>query len=91
MLEFKIQYGEIYRTTITNEIIHLTPFKIQYGEIYSKAKESKEDIKSLFKIQYGEIYSRKNSVGVKSKADLKSSMERFIVFLCLAISLLIDI
>ena len=35
-IEFKIQYGEIYRTVFVASLSSAEIFKIQYGEIYSK-------------------------------------------------------
>ena len=56
-----------------------TRFKIQYGEIYSDTTSIIYFLVIIFKIQYGEIYSKRPTAVCKITADLKSSMERFIV------------
>ena len=64
-----------------NKVKSNSVFKIQYGEIYSFAKLFLNPIHIPFKIQYGEIYSLSSMLPNLSLQDLKSSMERFIVFI----------
>ena len=57
MLNFKIQYGQIYSEMGISDVENMQHFKIQYGQIYSCNVLSSLLRDRDFKIQYGQIYS----------------------------------
>ena len=77
-LEFKIQYGQIYRCEFYNISADYILFKIQYGQIYRSDDLLIVCDDILFKIQYGQIYRVDYNAMWKITNDLKSNMDRFI-------------
>ena len=60
--------------------IGIKQFKIQYGQIYRSVINTKSKYEPTFKIQYGQIYRPLIFKITKFFVDLKSNMDRFIVW-----------
>ena len=64
-----------------NLAMNLNPiFKIQYGQIYRLLARLVMLFQILFKIQYGQIYRNDRARIQDNCDDLKSNMDRFIVY-----------
>ena len=79
-MQFKIQYGQIYRLPVELKFFEFCYLKSNMDRFIELIDEVIAEAKRKFKIQYGQIYSMTTESGISYNVHLKSNMDRFIVY-----------
>ena len=78
MMRFKIQYGQIYRSSQQTAIVLAGLFKIQYGQIYSTVYTARQGGIRYLKSNMDRFIVRIALPPLMRRLHLKSNMDRFI-------------